>query len=154
LGTAETQVLGLLQAVAIRTHFCILTNSLALSTGMHVFFQENGGVQSPANQGFLLGTVSLLLVQVYSSLKVFVFLRVSVRVFFSAPGLKFRAACLLGKHSYHLSHSASPFFVLDFFEIGSLKELFAWDWLRTMILLFYGIGIWLVQQPQGPRLNL
>jgi hypothetical protein len=33
-----------------------------------------------------------------------------------------------------LSHSASPFCVMGYFEIGS-HELFAWGWLQTMILL-------------------
>jgi hypothetical protein len=38
-------------------------------------------------------------------------------VFFAVLGLELR--------TYTLSHSTSPFFVLDFFEIGSFK-LFAW----------------------------
>jgi hypothetical protein len=35
---------------------------------------------------------------------------------------------------YHLSHNPSPFLVLGIFEIGSC-ELFAQDWLWTLILL-------------------
>jgi hypothetical protein len=30
--------------------------------------------------------------------------------------------------SYHMSLSASPFYVMNFFEIGSY-ELFVWDWI-------------------------
>jgi hypothetical protein len=41
---------------------------------------------------------------------------------------------MLGRCSYHLSHSASPFFVTGVFEIGSL-ELFPWVWIQTTILL-------------------
>jgi hypothetical protein len=31
-------------------------------------------------------------------------------------------------------YTLSPFIVMGFFEIGS-RELFAWDWLQTVILL-------------------
>jgi hypothetical protein len=45
------------------------------------------------------------------------------------------ASQLLGRTSFCLSHSTSPFFVCDgFFEIGSC-ELFAWWWLQTVILV-------------------
>jgi hypothetical protein len=36
--------------------------------------------------------------------------------------------------AYTLSHSTNSFFVMGVFEIGSY-ELFAWDWLRTLIFL-------------------
>jgi hypothetical protein len=46
-----------------------------------------------------------------------VFINKVLWVFFAVLGLELR--------TYTLSHSTSPFFVLDFFEIGSCK-LFAW----------------------------
>jgi hypothetical protein len=50
--------------------------------------------------------------------------------FFFLEALEFelRASHLLGRHFYHLSHSASPFLVMGFFKIGSY-QLFAWGWL-------------------------
>jgi hypothetical protein len=47
--------------------------------------------------------------------------------FFAILGFELRA--------FTLSHSTSPFFVMNFFEIGS-QELFARGWLQTMVLLF------------------
>jgi hypothetical protein len=56
-------------------------------------------------------------------------------------GFELMATCLLGRLSYCLTHSASPFFVIFFFcrcfvfsEKGS-QELFAQGWLWTLILL-------------------
>jgi hypothetical protein len=45
---------------------------------------------------------------------------------YSLAAMRFesRISRLLGRRSYHLSHSSSPFFVTGFFEMGS-QELFA-----------------------------
>jgi hypothetical protein len=52
--------------------------------------------------------------------------------FFAVLGFELRASHFLGRHSTtHLSQSASPFFVLDSFEIGSI--CLGWHW--TMIPL-------------------
>jgi hypothetical protein len=45
--------------------------------------------------------------------------------FLVALGFEFRASLLLGRLSYCYRHSTIPFYVMDFFEIGS-HELFAW----------------------------
>jgi hypothetical protein len=55
---------------------------------------------------------------------------------FVALGFELSASHLLGRHSYCFRHSTSPFFVVGFFKIGSLK-LFAQGYLRTMILLIF-----------------
>jgi hypothetical protein len=53
--------------------------------------------------------------------------------FFFCLAFEFRGSHLIGRCSYHLSHSTSPFFVMGFFKIGS-HELFAQGWLQTFIL--------------------
>jgi hypothetical protein len=49
-------------------------------------------------------------------------------------GFEIRVSCLLDRCFYCLSHSTSPFFVMDFSKIGFL-ELFPQGWLWTVILL-------------------
>jgi hypothetical protein len=78
----------------------------------------------------------ILRVHSLNTMNLFTLIHVGVFFFFflAALGLGLRASQLLGKHSCNLSHSTSPFIVMGFFKIGS-HELFAQDWLQTMILL-------------------
>jgi hypothetical protein len=58
-------------------------------------------------------------------IQLFIFLN-----FFFGTGVWIQDLSLLRRHSEYLSHSASPFFVVGFFKVGSW-ELFAWGWLWT-----------------------
>jgi hypothetical protein len=62
------------------------------------------------------------------ALNIFLFL------FFGGAGIWPQGLILHTQCSYYLSHSASPFFVIDFFKIGSHK-VFAWGRFQTAILL-------------------
>jgi hypothetical protein len=44
-----------------------------------------------------------------------------------------RALCLQSRHSYHLSHTSTPFFVLVILEMGVSQTIFL-DWPQTATL--------------------